>query len=200
MGNAVVEALFPEILTEYTVFTLFLWTMIYVWATPCLLMGDAESGLKSKLKNLLNPMFVCVVIGIAVGITGIYVPTFIVRLVDTLRSCMSPVAMLLTGMTIARYRLKDILCIKSVYGITAIRLLLLPALFILASKFIPMSQTAKTCAFCAVAMPLGLNTVVIPAAYGKDTSTASGMALVSHFLSCATIPLMFALMDFVTAL
>ena len=34
MGNAVVEALFPEILTEYTVFTLFLWTMIYVWESP----------------------------------------------------------------------------------------------------------------------------------------------------------------------
>jgi predicted permease len=44
-------------------------------------------------------------------------------------------------------------------------------------------------------MPLGLNTLVIPAAYGKDTSAAAGMALVSHFLSCISIPLVFLLME-----
>ena len=44
-------------------------------------------------------------------------------------------------------------------------------------------------------MPLGLNTLVIPAAYGKDTSAAAGMALVSHLLSCITIPLVFLLME-----
>ena len=44
---------------------------------------------------------------------------------------------------------------------------------------------------CAVAMPLGLSPVVIPAAYGQDTSAAAGMALISHLLSVATIPLVF---------
>ena len=204
MGNAIVLALFPKEFPFYLILTIPLWILIYVWGVPSLLMpqGEEKEGILSRLRKIINPMFISMLIGMMLGISGAasYMPKFLSESVNTLGSCMSPVAMLLTGMTIARYRLKDILCIKSVYGITAIRLLLLPALFILASKLIPMSQTAKTCAFCAVAMPLGLNTVVIPAAYGKDTSTASGMALVSHFLSCATIPLMFALMDIVTAL
>ena len=34
----------------------------------------------------------------------------------------------------------------------------------------------------------------VPAAYGKDTSTAAGMALVSHLLSILTIPLIFILL------
>jgi predicted permease len=45
-------------------------------------------------------------------------------------------------------------------------------------------------------MPLGLNTVVIPAAYGRDTSVAAGMALVSHVFSLVTVPLMLMLFGF----
>ena len=45
------------------------------------------------------------------------------------------------------------------------------------------------------AKKLGFNTVVIPSAYGKDTSTAAGMALISHTLSCITIPLIFLIFD-----
>lgn len=202
MGNAVVKALFPQIFTEYTVFTLFMWTMIYLWAIPFLLMGDGTEKIsfKGAVKNLLNPMFFCVIIGMIVGITGIPVPTFVTNLVDTLSDCMSPIAMLLTGMCIARFNLKEILSVKSVYIVTAIRLFLFPALFIVLAKFIPMSETARICAFCAISMPLGLNTVVIPAGYGRDTRIASGMALVSHLLSCLTIPIMFALMDFIMKL
>ena len=42
-----------------------------------------------------------------------------------------------------------------------------------------------------MAMPLGLNTIVVPKGYGKDTTDAAGMALISHTLSIATIPLVF---------
>ena len=46
---------------------------------------------------------------------------------------------------------------------------------------------------CATAMPLGLNTVVFPAAFGGDTTPGASMALVSHLMSVITIPIMFAL-------
>jgi predicted permease len=42
-------------------------------------------------------------------------------------------------------------------------------------------------------MPLGLNTIVIPAAYGKDTTAAAGMALISHTLAVISIPILFLL-------
>jgi predicted permease len=43
-------------------------------------------------------------------------------------------------------------------------------------------------------MPLGLSTIVIPGGYGKDTSVAAGMTLVSHLLSAVTIPCIFYLL------
>lgn len=44
-------------------------------------------------------------------------------------------------------------------------------------------------------MPLGLNTIVIPSAYGKDTSVAAGMAVISHLLAVVTIPVIFAIIN-----
>ena len=195
MGNAVVSALFPDIFLEYLIFTLPLWSLIYLWGVPVLLLGDSGSQptLGQRMKNFLNPMFVCTILGMLIGLTGIRMPQFIKTAVSTAGSCMSPIAMLLTGMTVARYRLGDILKIKSVYLVTALRLIVFPMLFIGVSMLIPMPATFATCAVCSLAMPLGLNTIIIPNSLGRDTRVAAGMALVSHVLACVTIPVIFAL-------
>lgn len=78
-----------------------------------------------------------------------------------------------------------------IYAVTIIRLIALPLAFLGIAHFIPMDRTIFICALCSLAMPLGLNTIVIPSAYGKDTSVPAGMAVVSHLLSCLTIPLLF---------
>ena len=54
-------------------------------------------------------------------------------------------------------------------------------------------EDAYLCALCSLAMPLGLNTIVIPSALGKDTTDAAGMAVISHLLSAISIPLIFML-------
>ena len=110
---------------------------------------------------------------------------------------MSPVAMLLTGMTIAQFNLREVLNMKGVYLVTALRLLVFPLLFLGAMLVFPMPETFSICAICSLAMPLGLNTIIIPSALGKDTKVASGMALVSHILSCLTIPVIFMLFQYV---
>ena len=109
MGNAVVSTLFPDIFLEYIVFTLVLWTLIYIWGAPALLIGDNEKqGFKHKLKSFLNPMFVCMIIGMIIGIFKIQMPSFINSAISGTSACMSPVAMLLTGMTIAKIDIKKV--------------------------------------------------------------------------------------------
>ncbi len=199
MGNAVVSALYPEIFFEYLVFVIPLWILIYMWGVPVLLISDdgEEQTLGKRLKSFLNPMFICMIIGMVIGLTGIRLPDWTANVIDTCGACMSPVAMLLTGMTVAGMNFRRVLSDKSIYAVTAIRLLLIPLAAIGVLFLLPIDRTFFVCAICSLAMPLGLNTVVIPAAYGKDTSTASGMALVSHLLSCITIPLIFLLMEIV---
>ena len=61
------------------------------------------------------------------------------------------------------------------------------------ASFLKIPETIYLCALCSLAMPLGLNTIVIPSALCKDTSVAAGMTVISHMLSCVTIPIVFAI-------
>ncbi|MBR3300886.1 MAG: AEC family transporter [Clostridia bacterium] len=193
MGNAVVSGLFPDIFLEYLIFTLPLWTVIYLWGVPALLIADHEKKqtLKENLKSFINPMFIGMVIGIIIGFSNIKLPTFLTSIINVSGQCMSPVAMLLTGMVVAAVPLKKIFSDYKTYIISLIRLLVFPLIFIALAHFIKMPETIYLCALCSLSMPLGLNTIVIPSAYGKDTTAASGMAIISHLLSCVTIPLIF---------
>jgi predicted permease len=170
-----------------------------MWGVPMLLI-DSEDGtptIKSRLKNFLNPMFIAMIIGMIIGLTGLKLPAFINSSVTTLGDCMSPLAMILTGMTVARINILDILKKWSIYIVSFIRLIAYPLIFVLIAKLFNIDRTMSLLALCSLAMPLGLNTVVVPASYGKDTTVASGMALISHLLSCLTIPLIFWLFDII---
>ena len=196
MGNAVVSAVFPDIFLEYLIFTMPLWTMIYMWGVPCLLIPSEEGKqtIKTRLKSFANPMFAAMIIGVVIGLGGIKLPNFLSTVVNVTGSCMSPIAMMLTGITIANMDVKKVLSIKSIYVVSIIRLLVFPLIFIGVFKLVPMSQNIVVCTICSLAMPLGLSTLVIPGGYGKDTSVAAGMAVVSHLLSAITIPVIFYIM------
>lgn len=195
MGNAVVSALFPDIFLEYLIFTLPLWMGIYLWGAPSLLMSDgSKQTLKFRLKSFTNPMFIAMLVGIILGLIGVNLPNWLNSVISSSANCMSPIAMLLTGITVANIDLVKTFKNGQIYLISLVRLLVFPLLFLVIFMFLPLPETLRTCAICSLAMPLGLNTIVIPSAYGKDTSAAAGMAIISHALSCITIPLVLFLL------
>ena len=196
MGNAIVSAVFPDIFLEYLIFTLPMWTLIYVWGVPCLLI-PRENGNRfiGRLKSFINPMFIAMLLGVAVGITGYSLPDFLLSAIDTAGECMSPVSMILTGVIVASSTLGRVLKNGSIYVMSFIRLLLLPIIGIFVFYVFRVQEAYYICTVCALAMPLGLNIMVIPSGYGKDTSLAAGAIIISHLLSAITIPFVFAIMS-----
>lgn len=85
-----------------------------------------------------------------------------------------------------------------IYFTSFIKLVIYPLLVLFILALLPQNSfftpTFFKCAVCMAAMPMGLNAIVIPAAYGKDTSDAAGLAMISHLFSVGTIPLMFMLL------
>lgn len=193
MGNAVVSKMFPDIFFEYLIFTLPLWVFIYLWGVPRLLMAEAEKKqtFKESLKAFVNPMFIAMIIGMVIGLAEIPVPQWISSLVSVSGDCMSPIAMILTGIVVSTISLKQTFTNVRTYIISIIRLIIIPLVFIGVASFFEMSEATYICALCSLAMPLGLNTVVIPSGLGKDTTVAAGMAVISHLMSAVTIPLIF---------
>lgn len=193
MGNAIVSGLFPDVFFEYLIFTLPLWILIYVWGVPRLLLADfgKKQSFRSVLKTFMNPMFMAMLIGMFIGLTNLKLPSWMTSLISASKECMSPVAMLLTGMVVSTISLSQTLKNITIYLVSVIRLIIIPFIFIAVVSFFRIPEDVCVCALCSLAMPLGLNTIVIPGALGKDTSTAAGMIVVSHLLSCITIPFIF---------
>ena len=204
MGTAVMTSLAPEIFTDYLIMATPLWMANYAWAVPSLLMpikgeeqGKKVSVFHIELKNLANPMFVAMALGMLLGITALPVPDFALSALSSLSNCMSPATMLLTGMCVANIDIKKVLKLPSIYILSIFRLVVFPLMLLGAYYVLKFDSNIALSALCILAMPLGLNSVVIPEAYGKDTSEASGMAIVSHLGSAITIPLLFSLFDMI---
>ena len=195
MGYAVVLSLFPGIYDSYLIFTLPLWIAIYLWGVPRLIIANAgqKQSFRESLKSFVNPMFVAMIIGMIVGLTNIHLPSWLSKLVSDSASCMSPVAMLITGIVVSSISLKKTFATVRTYIVTVIRLAVFPMVFLGIAHFVKLPETAFLCALCSLAMPLGLNTIVIPSALGKPTDDAAGMAVISHLLSAISIPLIFML-------
>ena len=192
MGNAVVLGTFgDEVLFDYMFFTLPLQLYIYSYGIASLKPQNAAN--KFSLKSFINPMFISMAIGILSGVLEIPVPSFLLTAVSSAGACMSPLAMILTGFIIGNYSLKKLASEKKVYIASVLRLIVLPLIYVLILKLLNTDSDIIKVVLCATAMPLGLNTVVFPAAYGGDTTAGASMALISHLMSVITIPIMFAL-------
>ena len=205
MGDPIVLELFGDVaLSYYKLYCLPLSIMIYTWGISVL--TPSSEGKGGFLRRLLNAPTIATLVGVAVGLSGVgkYMPDFMTGALDALKSCMGPVAMLLAGVTIARYDFVAMLKKKKVYIATALRLTILPALIIaflfciktLASSILDISvdNTVLFLSFFATATPLGLNTVVFPEAFGGDPETGASMTMISHTLCVLSIPIMYALM------
>ncbi len=194
MGNAIVPAILgEEALFQYMLFTLPLNVAIYTWGLTILIPRTEKTN---PLKNLLNLPMLSMVVGAVLGLTGLagYVPAFVQQTMSGLGSCMGPIAMVLTGFVIGNYSFKTLLSDKKVYIASVLRLFVFPAVYILLLKLLGADSVAMTMCLFAFATPLGLNTVVFPAAYGGDPSTGASMAMISHTACVVTIPVMYALL------
>ena len=192
MGNAVVLGVFGEkVLFDYMIFTLPLNLYVYSIGTASLI--PTEKGGKISVKAFVNPIFIALILGAVCGLLSVPLPKFITTAISSAGACMSPLAMLLTGFVIGEYNLKTLASDKKVYLASVIRLIILPSAFMAVLLLLKTDKDIIRVALCATAMPLGLNTVVFPAAYGGDTTPGAGMALVSHLISVITIPVMFSI-------
>lgn len=195
MGNAIVPAILGEpALYDYMLFTLPLSLAVYTWGIASLI--PKGEGKQNPLKSLMNPSVFAVVIGAVLGLTGVtkYLPGFVSSTLSGLGNCMGPIAMVLTGFLIGQYPIKKLLSDKKVYIAAVLRLFILPALFVIILKLLGADETAMVMCLFGFATPLGLNTVVFPAAYGGDPSTGVSMATISHTVCVVTIPIMYALL------
>lgn len=199
MGNAVVLSIFgEEMLYYYQLFTTPMNIIVYSWGMTQLIPG--KKGFKATLVRITNPSTIALLLGIVAGLLNLkeYMPAFFTGALKNLANCMGPISMVLTGYVIGKFDIKKALTNVKIYIVSLLRLIVLPALYCGLLMLLGASNKVMTIALVAYAMPLGLNTVVFPAAYGADTKVGASMALISNALCIITFPLMYALLTVIT--
>lgn len=191
VGTAMVSGIYGAEsmeLFDYLMFTLplnlFTYSIGIVWLVP-------NGHGKFSMKNFVNPIFVSIFIGAILGLLPIPKFRLVTTIINSTAACMSPIAMILTGFVIGGYSFANLFGKWQTYVVAGIRLVFLPTVSVLVLKLFNAPQEAVVATLCANAMPLGLNTVIIPSAYGKSPDDGASMALVSQLTAVFTIPILF---------
>lgn len=159
-----------------------------------------KGGKLSVKQVVTNPTIMSVFVGVALGLSGIKLPGFVMDVLSGAGSCMSPVSMLLAGFVLGAYPLRTLMKGFRPYQISGIRLLGIPALFCAVLFLIGIRGDYLLFPLLIFSMPLGLNLVVFPESLGEDASENAKLCFVSYILAAAILPITFSAISWLSTL
>ena len=186
MGYPLMQSLYgTQGLLDSLVFALPIFVYTYTMGYDLL---TEQTGKGFKLKRLLTPVVVAMVLGCIVGLTGIPMPEIVTQATGSAAACLGPAGMLLLGIALSRFKVKELLVHKEVYVVTAMRLVVIPLVIFALLKLLKL-EFAMLPALMTYAMPCGMNTIVFPQLIGHDCTRGAALVMISTILSLITIPL-----------
>ena len=194
-GAALVQAVFgQETLYHYMLFVLPMTMGCYTIGVSLLTWGGDSP--KAQWKRLLNPSMISIAAGILLGLLGFgkIMPVFLNDAIAAGAKIFSPLAMLLTGVTVSGFAVKDLVCDKRSYLTILLRMIVFPALMVALAWLAGADDRILIFTLFVHALPLGLNPVIYPPQYGKDARPGASMALISTVFSLISLPFLYALL------
>lgn len=158
------------------------------------------SGNKEKIRfNWRAVFFNNVMIGLYFALflffTQIPLPGFVQGTVSILGDLTGPLSMLIIGLTLSEYPIKELFNNRTQYQMSFVRLIAAPLVVVLLLKLFPSDGNELMIAVLAIllAMPIAGNTTLLATEYGGDEEFAAKSTILSSILCIATTPLIFLL-------
>ena len=181
---------------------------ILTWSVGVFMMtGDRK---QINIKNMLvNPTVISLLIAVLMFFTiqkplvdlfvadsfGDKVFTGLSKSINFLAEMVTPLAMTVLGMRIARVNVKQLFTDKWAYVNVVNKLFIMGIITIFVVAWLPVSTVVKYTLFFLLSMPSANNTVLFAVNFGGDAESGSIFVLLSTILSIVTIPLMFLIMN-----
>ena len=148
-----------------------------------------RQGFQPK-KLIRAPFIIAILIGLCLFFTQLPLPAVIRGTLSSVAALNTPLAMFTVGIYLAQTDLGSMLRRKSLYLVSAIRLLAVPVVSLLLLALLPSSfQDMKLALLLDIACPVGSNVAVYAQLHGKDYPYAVETVIVSTLFSLLTIPL-----------
>lgn len=201
-GYPVVLAAYgPEVLTQYIIFALPITLSINTYGAWLLTTRRSQSPHeKFTPKSLLAlpfEVFAAVIFGALCGLLDLPLPGVVGEFFSFSAACMSPVAMLLTGLILSTLPPGKIFGSGKAYYFNALKLVILPA--ITGSVFYLVGLRGIYLAFPVVmsAMPVGMNVVIFSRPEQPDYQSSGVTCFISYVIALLTVPAVFGLLSLV---
>jgi malate permease and related proteins len=191
IGYPLIDAVYGgTVLSNFIIFAIPF--TIFIQLIGRYLLGDEKIKLWRKL---LTPSLIAIILGILGGVFGFRYPEILSITLTKASACMSPIAMLLTGFVLAGRRFVELVNSPKVYLFALIRLIAIPVSVGLCLLAFGVGTEWIMMAVMITAMPVGVNTIIFPEAYGGESAAGARICFISNILSVLTIPVLLALIS-----
>lgn len=201
-GFGVVSELYgAHIMLYYVIFTLPIRVMFYGGAAVLLGDGSSRMSRSELLKRFFCEPVIAVFIGFVLYITQLPLPTIVTDVMGTLGNMASPLGLMLCGTIIADSEWKGVLKYPCVFWITAMRLLVMPAIALGITHLLGVDVDIHKAVVCYFAMPVASFLPTFSLRYNpaevEGRLAGSYMVVVSTLLCVATIPLWAVILEYI---
>ena len=165
------------------------WTIGVVTLT-----GMRRGALRTALKQVFSVNIVAVALAVAAVMLNIPIPAPAAKLVRTLGSLAVPLTIILTGAALFRDARGLFDHKPDAAIVAAVRLVLIPAAFVVILKLLPMPRDMYEVCFIIALMPAAVSSSLVARIHGGDGEFASQSVVTTTLLAMATVPLWFKLL------
>lgn len=198
MGIPLVSSLFGMegvfYLTAFiTVFNIVVWTHGVV-------LISGERDMKKVVKVFYSPTMIAIALGLVTFFLRIRLPSVPAKAVNYIAELNTPLAMIVSGVTIADTKVVRLLKKPSVYYVVFLRLLLIPFIISALIAIPDVSEKVRMTVVVAAAAPPAAMCTLQCIRYGKNSLYSSEIFAFGTILSVATLPLTVECAEYLTKL
>lgn len=196
MGIPLVKAMFGMegvfYLTAFiTVFNLVVWT-------HGIILISGEKNFRQVVKVFYSPVIISIALGLVFFFCRITLPEIVSRSLEYISELNTPLAMIVSGITMAGTNLKDLVKNFNIYRVCLIKLIIIPVIAVLALSPFDMDEKVRLTAIVALSAPPAAMCTLQCIRYGKNSLYASEIFTAGTILSVITLPIITRLTEYLT--
>lgn len=192
MGFPVLGALLgSEAIFYVAIYNIIFNILVYTLGIKFLERGKNQKN-AFNIKLLINPGIIASLIGLIIFFGGITLPKVISGTLESVASLCTPLSMLITGAMLSQIPIKEVFAEKKIYVLSFIRLILLPFMIFILTKYILKLQDDWLIIIPVVVagMPVASNAAMMASTYDSDAKFASQSVMITTLISCISIPVL----------
>jgi len=144
---------------------------------------------KQKMKQILNPGVLSIVIGFSIFLTSFKIPAPIQETLSLIGGMTTPLSMMFIGFLLSEIKIIELINNAKDYVVVIFRLIITPFVVYILLSFAGLKGYMLGIPVLITAMPVAANAAVFASMYGADSKLASKLVFISTLLSVFTVPL-----------